>query len=565
VIVAFSPSKKNRSRKRLILVLVPILLILAVSSAALLTYLYFAGRQTGPFLHVVAPNIANPGDLVRLEGQNFGNERGLGRVEFDGIPVTTSSYILWTDTRIELRIPAQAGSGLIKVYTDEGVSNPRMFVSQSQLPNLPSGQLVQTIGPVISSLSAEKGMIGSVLTIKGLNFGVNRDSSIVRFSWAAAATVPASSDAGSSEFISPSERDGEYELWSDKEIRVRVPDGAVSGGVSVQTARGISTAHYFELTNIPGQRSLISRRTYAVSHFVSISNIQATEPNAMYVWMANPVESATQRNVQVLDRSHVPLVQNYGGLSIYQVEDLIPGFAFAITQSHVLQSFSLDTLVNPDQIKAAPTPLPALYSLYTNADSMIDPALPGLDAFVRQAVGREKNPYRSAKLLFDALLKRFDYDFDNREDDLAKVLQSNTANGWALVRLYTAALRAVGIPARPVSGVVLEENQRAWNHQWAEFYIYGFGWIPADPVMALGGGNAPFRPAYSDYNRYFGNLDDRRISYSRGVVQVLPMTPNGQISTGLLRYSLQTAMEEVTGDISAYTAMWSDIEITGYY
>ena len=47
--------------------------------------------------------------------------------------------------------------------------------------------------------------------------------------------------------------------------------------------------------------------------------------------------------------------------------------------------------------------------------------------------------------------------------------------------LFLAALRARGIPARMETGVTMTRDGRmgSW-HAWAEFYLNGYGWIPAD-------------------------------------------------------------------------------------
>jgi PKD repeat protein len=74
---------------------------------------------------------AGTGDLITVNGQGFGNVRGNGRIEFldanfgDGRRMKTpyaADYKVWNDTQIKVRIPTRAGSGKIKVATNDSSS-----------------------------------------------------------------------------------------------------------------------------------------------------------------------------------------------------------------------------------------------------------------------------------------------------------------------------------------------------------------------------------------------------------------------------------------------------------
>jgi len=561
---ALSPAKPLSPRQRVWRVL---LLVVVTGALCSLGWWLLASRRapSRPVIERLTPNIGSVGDRVRIDGRGFGTERGLGYVEFDGLPVTAAAYLRWSDEQVEFTVPPLTASGLVRLVTDEGSSNGRVFVSQSQLPTAPAGQLAGSVGPVISTLSAESGTIGSLLTIRGLNFGVNRDDSAVLFTWAGRGPLASPNAGANLDFVSPSERDGEYELWSDKEIRVRVPDGAASGGLAVRTARGTSPVQFFELVLAGGSRQYGSPRTYALNHFVRIHDIAAMAPNSLYVWLANPVASATQRAVQAIDRTHQPLVADFNGLSVFRLVDIAAGDNLLISQNHVLQCHAFRSEITPQAIRPAPEPLPAVYQLYTQADAVTPADERAVKQLARQAVGRETNPYRVARLVFDAVLARFNCDYVAGATNLEAALESGAASPLLLNNLFVAALRAEGLPARQVAGAFFDEYRKAWGHQWAEFYLYGFGWVPVDIVLVRPALNLPFVAALGDLDAYFGSLDDRHVAYSRGAVPVVPMTPDGQRSSSRLVYSLQSVTEEIAGGVNSYTAVWSDIELTGYY
>ncbi len=546
-----------------VLLMLIALLALLVGALTLPRLIKNAGK---PFIAAVDPPVGDPGAAVRIVGRNFGDERLDGRVEFDGVAPTASSYLSWADDLIELRVPLYAETSMVRVRTESGMSNPRMFMSLARLPVRPSGEGAGTVGPSIDSLSVDQGAIGSLLVVRGLNFGSNRDSSAVQFSWqSAAAAFPGQDDGSNRGFISPSDDDAEYLSWSDKEIRVIVPDGAVSGSVSVRTDRGTSAARYFQVVDSPGTKSYTDRRTYALSSFVAISRVRSSGPNSLHLWLPYPESSPSQRGVKTLGRSIEPLVPEYRGLSVYQVSDLANDKLLTVSHDHLVQVYAIETDIKADRVKSPPSPAPALYTLYTQADSFVTSDSPALKAAAAKAAGRERNHYRAARLVYDALLATMSYDPSSRALSPVAAFEAKKADAWDYSLIFVAMLRSLGVPARPVSGVVVDDSRRAWNHSWAEFYLYGLGWVPVDIVLGSGASIGAFETPFEDRGRYFGNLDARHIAFSEGIVRVAPLSPDGRTITADRRYSMQTIYEEASGALESYTSFWSDVEVTGIY
>lgn len=569
MIFAASPARRggpDRRRGRAILAALSILAVGAATGSVI-----YARAASRPVVTGIVPAIGDPGAPLRIMGRGFGDERGDGRVEFDGAAPTVSSYLAWSDGLIEVRVPLYAESSLVRVVTDRGRSNPRMFMSRDLLPSLPEGAESAAVGPVIDSMSADGGSIGDLLVIRGLNFGANRDASSVRFSWTGSTAFPAPDEESGRGYAQPSDSDGEYVSWSDKEIRVRIPDGAVSGGVSVMTARGPSAVRYFQVTGMPGSRTYLGKRTYALSSFVTISRVRAgaaagsIPDNSLYLWMPFPASTASQRGVKSLARSHEPLVPDFRGLSVYRLSALETDRLETVSQDWLVQVYGIETEIRADKVKAPPQPLPAVYATHTAADALVPSADKAVTDFARAAVGKERNHQKAAELLWKALLAKVRYDADAGRDSPIKALADGSGDSWDMALLYAALLRASGIPALPVSGIVVDDARRSWRHAWVEYYLYGFGWVPADPALGSGGAVGDFQPPFDDPTRYLGNLDDRHVAFSRGLAIVSPMTPDGRTVTAARRYSLQTVFEEAAGDLQAYTSFWSDVEVTGVY
>ena len=55
--------------------------------------------------------------------------------------------------------------------------------------------------------------------------------------------------------------------------------------------------------------------------------------------------------------------------------------------------------------------------------------------------------------------------------------------------VFVALCRAAGVPAREVFGLRLgkqdEQDITTWQHCWSEFFLPGYGWVPADPADVL--------------------------------------------------------------------------------
>jgi hypothetical protein len=522
-------------------------------------------RTERPVVESVDPAIGEPGAMLRVQGRHFGSERGEGRVEFDGAAATSSSYLSWSDVLIELRVPLYAESSLVRVVNVKGRSNARMFMSRALLPSSPAGSGAQTLGPTIESLSADAGAIGSALSIRGLNFGTNRGDSAVLFTWMGEAAVPLQSEETGRGYTSPQDASGEYESWSDKEIRVRVPDGAMTGGVAVRTDKGTSQVRYFQVTDMPGTKAYRGRRTYALSSFVTISRVNSSGPNTLSLWMPFPADTPSQRGLKTLNRTTEPLLADYRGLSAYRLVDLQPNRLVSVGQDHLIQVYGIETDVKVDAIKPVPSNAPRLYATFVEADSLVPSDDPAIRAFAKKAAGKERNQYRIASAALAALSQAVRFDAGAVSVKPADALAAARADSWDMALLYAAILRASGVPALPVAGVVVDDSRRAWNHAWVEFYVYGFGWIPVDPVFVSGATVGDFIPPFPDRSRYFGNMDDRHIAFSRGLAKVDRMAPDGRTVGAARRYSFQNIFEEAGGDLPSYTSFWSDVEITGVY
>jgi hypothetical protein len=507
------------------------------------------------------------GEPITIRGAFFGAEREESYITIAGTPPTSRSYLKWQDNEITVRIPEFGEAGLVYVYVKNRKSNGVLFANHATLPSHVLGGETR-VGPRIVSITPSTGLIGAPLTITGTGFGSSRGNGGVFFSWNAETQGSAPPDARLQEFTEVAETEFGYELWTDREIRVRVPDGAISGNMEVRNERGVSPPMAFDLSGRPGTKTLNNKRSYTVNYSVNVKVVDATAPNTMYLWIPRPAVSAAQRNMELLLSSVEPFIEKYRGISLYKMDNLTAGRDIPIKVAWKVDVYSIATSVQSQSVRQeSQSPISEAYTQSTPQFPSNDPRIKNQALAI---LGRERNPYLKAQKIYEWMTGSSLNWLDQAEGDIFKVLETKQIDSYLAALLYCTLLRSADIPCQPVAGILINRNRQTLNHYWAEFWIDGFGWIPVDPAMGasathIGAVPAPFLMNEYQTASYFGNIDSQRIAFSRGFTVLSPMDPRGLTVTRNRSYSLQTLWEEVIGGIESYSSLWGDITITGIY
>lgn len=105
-------------------------------------------------------------------------------------------------------------------------------------------------------------------------------------------------------------------------------------------------------------------------------------------------------------------------------------------------------------------------------------------------------------------------------DDLGEYCAVNLKGDCGLqALLFIILCRIAGIPARWQSGLSIDDGS-AGSHDWAQFYLEGWGWLFCDPSY---GGGALRRGSAERHAFYFGNIDPMRMVANR--VFQAPLVP----------------------------------------
>jgi len=539
---------------------------------ALFSFLLFTSCDTKfPVITSIDPKIGRMGDVITITGSNFGAEQEESYVTVAGIPPTTSSYYLWEDNLIMVRIPEFGESGLLYVHTNGRKSNGVLFSNSASVPKPVDGEELG-LNPKITSISPQTGAPGTIITLTGSNFGVSQKGSLtstlndggVFFSWDYKSSSVNPYVVREPEYIEVSEMEFGYVSWNTREIQIRVPDGAVSGNIEIRTKHGKSRPVSFETGGKPGVKNLIDKRSYTVSYSVDIRVLEATRPNTLYLWIPMPVNSPSQRNVTLVSRNIEPFLENYKGVILYKLENLGAGTSQSVNLSYNVDVYSVETEINPQSVKQENTPLSAAY---TQGSALIPAAIPQVKTIVSTVTGREQNPYIKARLLYNWILDNIQITGTPilNSGNIEAAIEEKLADPYTAALLYTAMARAASIPCIPAAGVLIDRNGQTVRHYWAEFWIDGFGWIPVDPAMGAGVVSISQVSRENAANFYFGSMDNQRITFSRGEVVLSQMENGGRTVSRTQSYSLQNLWEEASGGLDSYTSLWGDVTISGVY
>ena len=535
-------------------------LVPAMALAVLLAVLLLGSHSRAPVIKAADPPIGHGGDVLIVTGRGFGAERNGGQVLIAGVAPTSSAYLEWSTERISVRVPQEVRSGFVYVLAGGRRSNGVLFANRDHLPRVGT-ELADPGQPLVVAVDRPRAAVGDPVVISGRNFGPQRGPSAVLFSWRSA--DPVSSGAATAEFVAADAHGLDYERWSDTEIRVRVPDGAATGNLLVRTRQGVSNQVFFEVSAAVGSKRYTGRRTYSVSMDLSIANIRAGGSNELYVWMPNMWPAPAQRNVRLVTRDPEPLYEHVAGVAVFQLSDLVAGGVYDVTQQFIFERYSVETAVVAEHVEPYDREARA-YRAFTAPEPLIAADDPRIIALAERLTRGQLNPWRRARQLYDGLLRRVVH-HDPRAADPLTALQEGAGDAYDFALLYTALLRAAAVPARPVAGYLVQSPDRLRPHYWTEFYLHRFGWVPVDPALGSGadlveGVSEPDPAAY-----YFGNLDNRHLTLSKGVVATGQLTPRGRTVHRPELGTLQMHHEEAVGDLASYTARWSGLTILGVY
>ena len=536
----------------------------------LASFVVLSPRMGGspPRLESITPTRGKPGDVMIVTGHNFGQHRDTSEVRISGVSPTSTDYGEWTDTRVSVTIPDEAASGIVYLITKSGRSSGLLFTNQGDIP-LPASGSARPGDPYIvnnsdNPIQPSAARIGDTLTIYGMNFGLEKGSSEVYFTWAGQQS-PSSGSLDLSNLLPARDYNLDYISWSDREIKLRVPDGAASGNVLVTSDKGKSNAAYFVVNKGAGTKTFTSPRKYSIQYATDVTVSAASGDNTLYLWMPRILPTPEQRKIETVEEDPDPLLVTSSS-ALYSLANLQKGGKYKVTLSWMFDRYAVETQVNSGDVPANDTTT-ELYARFTVPDALVPSANPEIVKAAAAAAGAEKNPWLKARRIYEWLLTQLKYT-PATDQDVLTALRVKRGDALVYSSLYCALLRAAGIPSRMVSGYLVgDSGAPTRRHFWDEFYVETLGWVPVDPLLGDEKSLIPTHPPedFDGKSYYFGNLDNQHVTFTKGLEEVNQMNPAGKTRVHADLPYLFTIHEEAVGGLTAYTTTFEDLAVTGTY
>jgi transglutaminase-like putative cysteine protease len=166
------------------------------------------------------------------------------------------------------------------------------------------------------------------------------------------------------------------------------------------------------------------------------------------------------------------------------------------------------------------------------ADYLVPTSLGPIDGAVKELADKivigKTSVLQRARAIYDWTIENMYRDPETvgcGKGDVCYLLVNPGGKCTDISSMFVALCRAAGVPAREIFGLRLgkqpEQDITTWQHCWSEFFLPGYGWVPADPADVLKAVlveklelTSPRIVELRDY--FWGGVDAYRFQLARG-------------------------------------------------
>ena len=283
-------------------------------------------------------------------------------------------------------------------------------------------------------------------------------------------------------------------------------------------------------------------------------------PGEYRAWLPFPAPSAQQSDIRLLSGDPDEIApEDAEARTAYWHRPLAQWEKFRITYSYV----SCIRYADPLHAPAPERPLYPHVPEPTEADLSEEGAFirftPYLRALEQSLSEGAATPAKKAWRYYEFVTTKVKYSFMRdyfQIDHHGEYCAVNLKGDCGLqALLFINLCRIGGIPARWQSGMSIDDGY-VGSHDWAQFYLPGWGWLFADPSF---GGGAYRNGSASRHAFYFGNLDPMRLVANRRYqADITPPTAHFRVDP----FDNQSGEIERVGAPEAFTGRQVDNDAT---
>jgi transglutaminase-like putative cysteine protease len=248
-----------------------------------------------------------------------------------------------------------------------------------------------------------------------------------------------------------------------------------------------------------------------------------------------------------------------GPLELHRLTDPEPGTTHLVRATTLMDVYAVSSEVNTGRLRTTYDAADPFVLHYTASSELLPVQADAVQSLAGRIGRAGGNPYKQARTLFDILIQELEPVQRVGNIGVVSGLSQGEGNAFTYATAFVAVLRANGVPARQVAGQLLLDGELV-RHYWAEFFLYGIGWVPVDAALADG-----LHETGVEANRYFAGHPADRVAYSKGVLETPPMIPDSERVRVPEMYFLAEHHEEVVGDPASYHITWRNVRLLGEY
>ncbi|WP_028973726.1 transglutaminase-like domain-containing protein [Spirochaeta cellobiosiphila] len=463
------------------------LIFIAIVIGIFLINLYITRQK--PHILSVEPKSIQPGMDVQVRGNSFGRK---GYLTIDGDRILKEQITEWDKNLIRFVAPDNFSTGVLIVNTDNGASRGVIVANNGEFPSLVS---INENIPLLTKIGPSSAQLGSFVTLEGDDLTRFRSGKIFL-------------SGVDNNYVIPIEW---IHSWTDNSIVFTwLGDFAANGISLVQNNKSSNIINFETKINQYVQKenfkTIIYNKHFVLSHpkgivrinaqddFVGIGNWEIIGANKSYELRGHYVQSKTsQSNREEFSYNMMIELQRVSW--------------------HDLSSLP-NILIDKNDDYFAP---------YLKNTEIVPAGNASITSIREYTQGRYTNPYNIAVNSYNYLLKRQAYTTDELPVD--QQISTRRSNPMGYNQIYAALMRNAHIPARVISGMIMDMEGNTKNHSWVEIFLVGAGWIIVDPsqqaVDSNYSGFAPSNKVYLPFGCYDEIIEGTQINNNDWNVHLL--------------------------------------------
>jgi len=277
-------------------------------------------------------------------------------------------------------------------------------------------------------------------------------------------------------------------LFREKQLRARLKDKKKDTAYQRLYEQMLTARKASERTSL----SMVLPQDFLVTYTLTVKPNAAPEGKTIRCWLPFARSFPHQADFQILKAEPGPTVvsqSEHPHRTVYMEQVARKDQASSFTLSFVYRSWARTNNLDPAKVQEYNKKDPEYIYYTSERKPHIDFGSEELKRIDNEVSAGDANPLHLARRIYDWIARNTIYQYAREYSTLDNISQYTAARRAGdcgqHAMLFIALCRMNGIPARWTTGWE-SFNNRGWNmHDWCEFYVKPYGWLPADPDMAV--------------------------------------------------------------------------------